>query len=356
MLKMVEEMKPEDAMIVVSGAAAMSETGTPDAAAMVKLISTCKGKTDEELAGILAMIPESLSMLRPVVKPLSYVEEGPLRAIMEAALAIQHSETESGQLQLSPILKIQSALKEIPEIRRVSIIEAAGKSKEHAAYREFIKAGSETICSLSTEQLTLLIQDLNENEQNPTMSLWLSTVGTAEAVSIGAWICSGRQILRVLSFLGGLLMFIGAFVGIFTGLFTMHWWDTLLNFLLLLLAVITILIEVKTAALRIFVRRTMEEHMPMIKTVEGRGYFYFFASSLCLAQWHPDKTQILNTIAGCYMFAVAVLNLIVGVTGRWTLAAAKSCEPLWAKDEEVQVNCGGKLNMEQTERGGESCG
>jgi len=159
------------------------------------------------------------------------------------------------------------------------------------------------------------VNDLNENDQQPTASLWLSVVGTAEIHSVGAWICSGRQILRVLSFLGGVLIFLGAFVGMWM-LFAGYFWDTLLNILLMGLALIILLIEMKTAALRVFVRRTLEEHCPMIKTLEGRGYLYLFASSLCLAQWHPDNTQVVNVVAGCYMFGIAILNLIVGITGR----------------------------------------
>jgi len=104
--------------------------GEPDAAALCKLVTSLKGKPHSEFAGVQKMIPDSLRMLRPCLRPLSNIDEQQLLPILEAALQIQRGESEDNKLQLEPILKIQTAYKEVPEISRLALIEAACRSEE----------------------------------------------------------------------------------------------------------------------------------------------------------------------------------------------------------------------------------
>lgn len=97
-----------------------------------------------------------------------------------------------------------------------------------------------------------------------------------------------------------------------------------MNIFVVLVALVCMIIEIKAPMCRIFIRRTIESHIGMLRTVEGRGYFYLFCSTMCLCQWSRNFSQILNIITGCFMVGNGAINIAVGMMGRWSLEEARA--------------------------------
>ena len=91
-----------------------------------------------------------------------------------------------------------------------------------APYHEIAEAGSEVIANLQPGQVEELVNDMNANGGSPNPTVWLQIIGQSEAGAVRRWVMETPFGIRVLSFLGGVLMFISGFVGFFMGLFA---WD-----------------------------------------------------------------------------------------------------------------------------------
>jgi len=340
MITVVEEMDPEDATVMLNGAGTMTQGGAPDAKALVKLVTSVKGKSEEELSTIKQLIPESMAKMRSFLRPLANCPETQLIDMMEAALELNKEKLESDEEHkrpLDPVLKGHSAFKALPLGNRLALVNAMRDSPELSDYHEFAAMGAEAVTNLSDEDITILLDDYNETDGHPTTSLWASTVSKSEAIATGAWICSLTEPLRTTSFVAGGLMMITSVIGFLVGLFTVNFWHSLLNIMVFFVGFTIVLIEVKSKMFRVFLRRTIEHSIPMIRNIEGRGYFYVWASTLCLVQWEPDNSQILNVISGLFMLLVAILNILIGMKGRYSLKVAHDIEPAW----------GGHLSNEQ---------
>lgn len=277
-----------------------------------QLIAPARGKSNDELNEMKALIPDSMGFVRPFLRPLSQIDEEHLVPIIQAGLDVQsHQGQGTGALPLESVISGHTAFKAIPASARVNLVRAMRDAEEFQQYHAFAEVGAESIANLSEEQLRLLVDDYNATG-SMDHTLWLKVAGQAEAHAVKSWVQEGPLGLRVLSFLGGFCMVLTGLIGFLIGLFTGEWWHMLVNVGVVVCGLVTFVVEIKTALCKVIMRKTIENEVQMLTTVEGRGWFYIFACTLCLCQWGEDD-QILNLFSGWFVFFVGILNIVAGV-------------------------------------------
>lgn len=105
-------------------------------------------------------------------------------------------------------------------------------------------------------------------------------------------------------------MIVSGFLGFFIALFSGHFWRMNLNIFVFFLGIMSTSVEIQCELCKMFIRRTVETQIGMLKQVDGRGWFYVFCSTICLCQW--QMSQILNMIAGFWVLSVGILCIFVG--------------------------------------------
>jgi len=325
---MMKDVDPEAAADMVHAVSQMAEGGMMDAKTLVTVIKLAKGKSDEDLKAL--PIPESLHFARPLLRQLGALEAAQLEAIVQAMLDMHQAGSgkewdagAGGGLPVESIIAAHTAFKEIPEGQRMGLVKAFTEAPEYKEYHPLAAAGADTLANLTDDDLRHLVSSYNSNGAQVDFTLWAKVVSWSEARALKDWIAEGPFSLRVLSFMAGLFTLISGTFGIFLGVFSGSWWHGLLNIWVVMVGLLTMIVECKCGICKHFLRRFVEKEVQMLTTVEGRGWFFLFCSTLCLCQWGEDE-QICNIVSGWFMFVVGLLNVYTGVLGKRKLQAARA--------------------------------
>lgn len=133
----------------------------------------------------------------------------------------------------------------------------------------------------------------------------------AQATAIGHNIQEGHGSFRLLAFLASLAVIITSILDFLGGVLKINFTHVLLSIVVCIFAIIICILEGREhlpESLRM-VQSKIYEQARFLRTIVGRGFFYFFTGLLQFSHW-----SFLNSISGAFMMFVGLLYVVVGRT------------------------------------------
>jgi hypothetical protein len=171
-------------------------------------------------------------------------------------------------------------------------------------------------------------------------------VAKEKAIELKTQAQEGDQSLRLLALLGGVMVVVVSSMEFFGKLLTFNIIGALIAFFTLLLGIIVIILEGKSALLSTEFVNRIHEYASFLKFLWGRGCLYFICGTLQLYQF-----DLLNLVSGGYMCFVGVLFVLVGQRAATKLRSLRqslsSEQTLHSKFAQADIDGDGGLNLQQ---------
>lgn len=156
-----------------------------------------------------------------------------------------------------------------------------------------------------------------------------TTVVRSQIGSLGRWIAEGPLTLSVLSFLAGIFAIVAAVVGFFVDLGDLGFSQgrsllfLAINVWIMIFGLLIAVSEARVTVCSSYLRRIVEEWLPLLRSTSGRAWFLFFVGTLALAQWNVNGSQLLNIISGIVLEVLAVAYTVVACLAARRLAEVR---------------------------------
>jgi hypothetical protein len=173
-----------------------------------------------------------------------------------------------------------------------------------------------------------------------------SRAAKEKAIEVRRQAQEGDLSLRLLAFLGGLIVIVVSSMEFLANILTLNSIGAFIAIFTLLLGIVVILLEGNSFILSSGAVNSIHKYALFLKFLWGRGCLYFICGALQLYQ-----LDVLHLVSGAYMCAVGILFVLVGQRTAWKLKALRkslySEQTLHSKFSQADIDGDGGLNLQQ---------
>jgi len=205
------------------------------------------------------------------------------------------------------------------------------KDKESLLFKGELTSKTKTEVAVKVEELPMPVE-IEEEKKKKKQKEFKKMVGKGltvgkvitrtESRRLMKWVWESPTILHALSFLCGVMLLFSSVFGFIMDLYSGQFSAFMINFCLILFAVLIIVTEAKVKAFETFAGPSLRSYMQVFNKVEGRGVWLRFVGILAMSLESKGSWQnYLSFGSGFLSFIVGAISVGMGkLAGRKTSA------------------------------------